>query len=189
MSYLKKESNLGRLAGTGVANAVSSFCWLFKVAQRRHAAKAVVELLVNDADALYVLHDRPSQNWTFPPTWVVKRWARMIHSIFEDVTEGKLFLKSSQRVTLFLKGRWLMFDKFLNVGEAHIAELVTRFITTLPLLQQEECWKGIHINHEGHSCDQAYVMWISHMITKKAQRQPELKASPDDDSSRLGFVL
>lgn len=177
LSYLKTECGDNRFASPAAGNAVSSFCWLFKLARRCHAAQAIVELLLTYGDAFY---DGPS-----PPSWIMKKWARMMYTVFEDVLEGKVFLKTSERVTLFFKGRWLMFDKFLNLGETQIAELVTRFVTTLPLQQQEECWKGTnHIdNDEGPSCE-AHAMWISHMVTKKAQRQPELSASLETDGSR-----
>lgn len=124
LSHLQKESCDGRFASTGVRNAVSSFCWLFKVARHCNVAQAVVELLVNDVAALCVLYDGFRSNPT-RQMGPLKKWARMVYRICEDVLDGKLFLQ----------GRWLLFDRFLDVGETQVAAFVTRFITTLPLRQ------------------------------------------------------
>ena len=159
-----------RPAGVGAHRDVANFCWLFKIARK---ANAVWELLIKDKFVPQYLYDASFHLEILLPMWTQKKMARMVHSIMQDVLEGRLFLKTSQRITLFKEWCWLLQDTYLDRDGAQVAEFVTRFITSFPQRQQE-IWRTTALQCGHGPSSAAHKIWIKNLVTQKTSHQHEL---------------
>jgi hypothetical protein len=163
------------------------FCWLFEVLREANAAQVAVELLLKlDVSRVLLTAFDPFATIPTRPE-VVCQWANMMYVIFRDVLNGRLFLKTSERVALYQQWNWIL--KRVNdlaPEEPPVSKVVASFIMSFPHVQQEEIYlrwassldEYTHLQGD-YNLSQAHTMWMTSLVTAEV---PKLTASQSEQN-------
>lgn len=80
--------------GTTFQEDVIGFCWLYGLLRSANAAQSVVESLLKERDVVHFMQCRKDLAGEAREKWIM-----LIHSMLQDVLNGRLFLCTSERCT------------------------------------------------------------------------------------------
>lgn len=155
-------------------NNLGKFGWLFGAVRSASSAQAMVELLLKDREFPLLLQSKfqsVSLNLG-SKSLEEKRWSKMMGTIFHDVLDGRLFLKTSERLALFQRWNWLLKADNFEPNAPLSPTLVSDFIMGFPHEDQEEifrCWVS-NLDDPAHQADcdlsEAHILWMKHLVSK-----------------------
>ncbi|KAG0626580.1 hypothetical protein M758_2G136100 [Ceratodon purpureus] len=106
----------------------------------------------------------------------------MMYVIFRDVLNGRLFLKTSERVALYQNWNWIL-KRVENLApeERPVSNVVASFIMSFPHAQQEEIylrWASSVDEYPlqgDYNLSEAHTIWMVSLVTDKVPKLEEGK--------------
>jgi hypothetical protein len=123
---------------------VEGFAWLYGLLRSVHAGQSIVDHLLKKRGFFNSIIMRIEDDWRQGEHMV---WIKLIAAMLQDVLDGRLFLTSTERYTLFAIWCQTCEIDSLNVLEDHdLRELFTAFLMTFPFEEQMRMmgyWDGM----------------------------------------------
>ncbi|KAG0555292.1 hypothetical protein KC19_12G158700 [Ceratodon purpureus] len=155
---------------------LTGFYRLYKLLRSFNAAQPVVDLLMKDKDLRFSMHCR-EELLDNDSMAINKKWVKFVYSMFLDLLDGRLFLSSSDRYTLFMDfctAFDMCFQDSFNPDE--VTDTFTTYIMTFPPQKQLEmirCWEM----RKDDSCGthkffifETHEEWMMRLVSKLAYR-------------------
>lgn len=133
--------------------------WLYEVTRRGNCSQLISESILKN--------EKVRRNLETTELQVQIKWANVVHYMFEDLLNGRLFFSIMERRSLFLTWNWMFSDKYMPyIGDSDLVDFVTNIVMT-PLLEQEEIFHTWVVFPENKSIlSQYYTTWLSDLITE-----------------------
>jgi hypothetical protein len=116
---------------------MEGFAWLYGLLRSVHAAQSIVDLLLKEADIFESIYKRFEDHWNRGAYMV---WIKLIGGMLQDVLDGRLFLTSLERNTLFID--WCLTCGMVHTNvfkdHDHLRELFIAFLMTFSFQEQKE---------------------------------------------------
>jgi hypothetical protein len=150
---------------------IEDFAWLYGLLRSVHAAQSIVDHLLKEGDLFLSMCNTQSAN---------KVWKKLIGGMLQDVLDGRLFLTSLERYTLFTSWRKTCENDFFK--DHDLRELFTAFLMTFPFQEQMEMmesWNGM-----GEVMYEVYGKWTLCLVKDFASgRGQEVTAADSREPS------
>ena len=147
---VKKEATkllfLFKKADDNFKDNIENFAWLYGLLRSVHAAQSIVDHLMKERDIFESIFQYTTPETCGQEYYMV--WIKLIGGMLQDVLDGRLFLTSLERYTLFTAWRKTCeINSEINVVNVFedLRELFTTFLMTLPFQEQKrmmESWDG-----------------------------------------------
>jgi hypothetical protein len=119
---------------------IENFAWLYGLLRSVHAAQSIVNLLIKERDNVELIFqyttDLQTERTCGQETYML--WMKLIGGMLQDVLDGRLFLTSLERCTLFTA--WYQTCDF---DDHDVRDLFTRFLMTFPFQEQKEMMESM----------------------------------------------
>jgi hypothetical protein len=174
---VKKEAT--RLLLSFKESNIEGFAWLYGLLRNVHADQSVVDLLLKKTD----IFKTPFMAGEYCEWRPVMAWIKLIGGMLQDVLDGRLFLTSSERYTLFIHWRHIceegrsIWDVF---GDRDLRKLFTTFLMTFPFQEQMrimESWGGM--DKFQVLVNEVYGKWRMCLINDLASRRGQEVTAAD----------
>jgi hypothetical protein len=158
---------------------VEGFAWLYGLLRSVHAGQSIVDLLLKERDIFDSICMRFEDDWRQGEYMV---WIKLIAAMLQDVLDGRLFLTSLERYTLFIVWHQTCAMDYQNtvyLDDDH-RELFITFLMTFPFEEQMrmmKCWHGIN-EFEGIA-NEAYGKWRMCLVNDLASRRGQEVTTAD----------
>ena len=153
----------------------TEFAWLYGLLRSAHADQSIVDLFLKDTD----IFKSPSLTRR---CWVNRDWVKLIGGMLQDVLDGRLFLTSPERYSLFIYWRQTCVDGN-GFGDRDLRKLFTTFLMTFPFQEQTrmmESWDGM----DKVLLNEVYEKWRMGLVNVLASRRgQEVTAADSKDPS------
>ncbi|KAG0588346.1 hypothetical protein KC19_2G236500 [Ceratodon purpureus] len=123
-----------------------TFCWYFDVLRKANVAQDIVDSLLKDDQISQVLRKECailSYDDDALAFMTFERWAEVILIIFKDIMDGRLFLKTSERILLLEKWIWILQSSYRKMSQnREYITLLNKFIMTFPRQVQKTIYNS-----------------------------------------------